>query len=349
MDGKIIVSIISVMANAVLAIGKIAAGIISGSAAIIADGVNSITDVAASAIGYIGIKAAEKPADKEHPYGHGKAEVISGFVITLIIFFSGLWIIYDAVNGLFIESDLNMSYLAFGVMASSALINGIMSWLKVHYGKKYDSITLISDGVHSRIDLLVSAVIFIGLFFADKYLYVDSLLALFVGAYILKESLELGKESVDLLMGRSADEETENRIKNVIKKEGIILKELKTQKKGSSITANIMISLPRDSSVEDATKVSESLRKKLMGEIGNLKYIAIQVESFDFSEGYYRPPAGFGEGIVWRGKGRMPHGRGKGPEGKCVCSKCGKMIPHERGKPCYEVSCPACGAKMTRG
>lgn len=344
--GKLIISFIAVITNLLLAAGKVIVGIISKSTAIIADGINSSTDVIASLIGYIGIKAADKPADKEHPYGHGKAEVISGFIITLIIFISGIWILYDAIKGFFNDQELSISYLAFIVMGSSALINGIMSYVKVHYGKRYDSISLVSDGVHSRIDLIVSLAIFIGLFFIRYYSNIDSILAILVGSYIIKESLGLGKESTDLLIGRSAEPEIEDNIKGLIKKQGIELDDLKTQKKGSLITANIKIKLPKDASVDEATSVSKDLRKQLLESIPNLQYIAIQVEALDFSEGYYKPPQGLGKAIRW--KGRMPHGKGLGPQGYCVCKKCNEKVKHVKGVPCYKTKCPNCGSVMTR-
>ena len=79
------VAIISILANVILAGGKIAVGVFSGSAAILAEGVHSFMDIFSSAVGYIGIKISAKPEDKEHPYGHYKFEVLGGTIITLIL------------------------------------------------------------------------------------------------------------------------------------------------------------------------------------------------------------------------------------------------------------------------
>jgi len=269
--GKNFISVLAVIANLFLAIGKILVGFISKSASILADGINSATDVIASTISFIGIKAAEKPADKEHPYGHGKAEVISGFLITIIIFLSAIYILYEAIAGFFSPSLITLSYLAFAIMATSALINAIMSYTKIHYGKKYDSISLISDGIHSRIDLLTSLSIFIGLFFIKFYTHIDSILALLVGLYILKESFSLGKKTTDSLLGTRAGEETENKIKKTIEKNKIKLKELKTQKIGTNIFAEIEIELPSKVRVEQANQITKNLEKQLTEKITNLK------------------------------------------------------------------------------
>jgi cation diffusion facilitator family transporter len=357
MNPKEIVGLLAVLANLILAIGKILTGIISGAASIIADGINSATDIVSSIIGFIGIKIAQKPADKEHPYGHGKAEVIAGFVITLIIIVSALWIIYDAIKGFFLPQELSLNYLAFIVMGGSALINLVMSQIKIYYGKKHQSYSLISDGLHTRIDLFVSAGIFISLFFIKYYSKIDSIIALIVGLYILKESLELGKETTDSLIGVSAGEEIENKIKEIAKKENIEIQELKTQKRGSEITANLKINLPDKLKLDKATEISEKLRKKLIQEINNLKYVAIQIQSHNIETGYHKPTFGLGRGYGWQKRGRFQEAKqkelsektkGAGPGGYCICPKCKNKEQHKRGVPCSTLKCPKCGAKMKR-
>lgn len=336
---KVFVSILAVIANLILAIGKIVVGWISKSSAVLADGINSATDVVASIISFIGIKAAEKPADEKHPYGHGKAEVISGFVITLIIFVSGILILIEAVKG-FINPELtSLSYLAIGVMGFSALTNFVMSSIKIKYGKKYNSVSLISDGIHSRIDLLVSLGVFVGLFFVNFYSKLDSILALLIGIYIIKESITLGRETIDELLGTKADKETEEKIKEIIKQNKIELSELKTQKRGSNVSANIEIKLDKNIKVNKATKISENLKKELEEKINELNYVAIQIKSHEISQSFYKPSFGFGKSYNWKRKGTG---------GYCVCEKCNYKIKHERGKPCYKIKCPKCEGDMKR-
>ena len=131
--------------------------------------------------------------DKKHPYGHYKLEVLSGVVITIILFLTGLWIIYESYLGFLEPSKLEMGYLAFGVMIFSAIVNEVMARLKIYYGKKENSISLVSDGVHSRVDVWASIAVLAGLFFSSYWIYADSLLALIIGLYILKESFSLDR------------------------------------------------------------------------------------------------------------------------------------------------------------
>ena len=344
------IAIIAILANIILAVGKIIVGIIANSAAVLAEGIHSFMDVFSSAISYIGIKISKKPSDKKHPYGHYKFEVFSGLLITLILLGTGAWIVYEAYQKFLDPSSIKIPVLAFGVMIFSAVVNEIMARLKIHFGKKENSISLLSDGVHSRIDVYVSLAIFIGLFLTKYWIYADSLLALLIGIYIIKESFSLSREAVDSLLDVSAGEEIEEKIKSIVKGKNIEISSLKTQKKGSAITANLEIELSSDLSVEEATKISNNLRGKLINEIESLQYVVIQIKSHEVETGFYKPV--FGKGFGWQRRGRfkdeVEEAVGKGPSGYCICSKCGYKIAHQRGIPCSDLECPKCHIKLIR-
>jgi len=344
------IAAISILANIVLAGGKVTIGVFSNSAAVLAEGIHSFMDIFSSAIGYIGIKISRKPEDQKHPYGHYKFEVLAGFFITLILFGTGAGIIYEAYQKFLNPSLIKIPVLAFGVMIFSALVNEIMARLKIHFGKKENSMALLSDGFHSRVDVYASVAVFIGLFLSKYWASVDSLLALFIGLYIIKQSFSLGKEAVDSLLDVSASPEIEEKIKKIAKRENIEVDSLKTQKKGSIITANLEITLANNLKVEEATKISESLREKLMKEVETLSYVAIQIKSHEVETGFYRPA--FGRGFGWqrggRFKGETEEAAGQGPGGYCVCSKCGYKILHQRGTPCSSLKCPNCKVNLKR-
>jgi len=344
------IAIIAILANIILAVGKIFVGIIASSAAVLAEGIHSFMDVFSSAISYIGIKISKKPSDKKHPYGHYKFEVFSGLLITLILLGTGAWIVYEAYQKFLDPSSIKIPVLAFGVMIFSAVVNEIMARLKINFGKKENSISLLSDGVHSRIDVYASLAIFIGLFLTKYWIYADSLLALLIGLYIIKESFSLGREAIDSLLDVSAGEEVEEKIKLIVAEKKIGISSLKTQKKGSAVTANLEIKLSNNLSVEEATKISNNLRERLINEIESLQYVVIQIQSHEVETGFYKPV--FGKGFGWqrRGKfkGEVEEAAGKGPSGYCICSKCGYKIAHQKGIPCSDLECPKCHIKLMR-
>lgn len=344
------IAIISILTNVFLAGSKIVVGLISRSSAVLADGFHALTDIFSSIIGFFGIKTSQKPVDRKHPYGHYKFEVLSGLVITLILFISGIGIVYEAYKKFLYPEEIKVDYLVFSIMSLSILINFFTSKLKIYYGKKENSLTLLSDGSHDKADVLASLAVLIGVFLSRYWIYIDSILAALIGFYIIKESFPLGKEAIDSLLDVSAGEKIESKIKSIAQSEDIRITSLKTQKKGPVITANLEIDLPSNLKVEEATKISDNLRKKLMEEIKNLSYIAIQIKSHEMETGFYKPA--FGQGFGWQRKGRfrseIKEAAGKGPDGFCFCRKCGYKIPHQRGIPCSTIKCPKCQINLSR-
>lgn len=133
--------------------------------------------------------------------------------------------------------------------------------------------------MHSRLDVYSSLAILLGLLLTKYWIYTDALLALLMGLYIIKGAFSIGKDAVGSLLDVSAGEEIENQIKQISQQENIEIESLKTQKKGSFVTANLEIKLANNLSVEQATKISEDLRKKLINQIEALQYIAIQIKA----------------------------------------------------------------------
>lgn len=301
-------------------------------------------DIVTSVISYSGIKAAKKPVDEKHPYGHYKAEVLAGLMITIVLLGTSVWIIYGAITNFFTIKEIFITPLTLGVMFFSAVINEIMARVKIKYGKKYESMALLADGKHSRIDVLASLSVFIGLLLTKYWIHLDSVIALLIGIYILVESISLGKKTTDSLLDVSAEEETENKIKEIVKKENIKLSNLKTQKLGSAVFAELKINLNPKLKVKQASAITKRLENKIQKEVSSVEYIVIQIESHEVRQESFKGV--FGRKTEW--KGRMG-GKGLGPGGKCVCPKCGYIISHERGAPCSQLKCPKCKIELSRG
>jgi len=341
---------LAILANVFLAIGKIIAGLISGSGAVFAEGLHSGVDILSSGISFVGIKISKRPVDEKHPYGHYKAEVLAGLLITAILFLTGAFIIGETIQEFKNPSPVKIGYLSLGIMLVSTVVNEIMARLKIHFGKKENSMSLLSDGVHSRVDVYSSLAVFIGLIFTKYWIYADSIFALLVGAYIIKESFSIGREAIDSLLDVSADDKIEEDIKNIVSEKKVELSFLKTQKKGSAITAELAIKLPSELNIEKATSISQELQKELLQQINNLEYVSIQISSHEMQTNFYKPE--FGRSFSWQRKGKftdkIKEATGKGPEGYCICEKCGRKIWHQRGVPCSQLECPKCKIKLIR-
>lgn len=344
------IALISILANVILAAGKTFIGFFSGSVAVLAEGIHSLMDVFSSTVSFLGIKISKRPADQKHPYGYYKFEVLAGVIITLILLATGLGIIWEAYKNFLNPEEIKIEYLALGIMIFSAIVNEVMARLKIHFGKKENSIALLSDGLHSRVDVFTSLAVFVGLILTRYWVFADSVLAFLIGLYIIKESFSLGREAADSLLDVSAGEEIEEKIRTNAKNQNIEVSSLKTQKKGSAVIANLEIKLPNSLNIEEATKISDTLRKRLMEQIENLQSVAIQITSHEVSTGFYKPSLGRGFGWQRRGKFKeeIEEAQGKGPGGYCVCPDCNYKMEHKRGTPCSAFQCPNCKINLKR-
>lgn len=275
------VALTGIFVNLLLFVLKLAIGIFSHSYAVLADAVNSGSDIFASSINYAGIRLSKKPSDKTHPYGHYKIEVISSLMVTAIIFLSAVYIIYKAVLGFVNPSAIHRSYVVLGVMAFSAVMNEISARIKIKVGKKENSLALIADGTHSRIDVWTSLAVFLGLLFYNVWPYLDPLVALFVGVWVLFQSVLLGKEALHNLIDASAGEAKENLIRKALKRRKLEIASLKTQRRGAKFSADIKVILTPKMKVQDAAKKIKELELFLIRKIRPLNHVDISIKKAD--------------------------------------------------------------------
>jgi cation diffusion facilitator family transporter len=203
------VAMLSVVSNTFLVIGKIIVGLMINSVAIISEAIHSGMDLLAAIIAYAAVKISGKPADEGHPFGHGKAENLSGAIEALLIFVAAGWIIYESILKLIHPRHIDAPAWGFGIMLISSLINWLVSHQLFMVSKKTESIALEADAWHLRTDVWTSVGVMIGLgiiWFGDYFLphvnfnWVDPIAALMVALMILKAAYDLTIKSVrDLL------------------------------------------------------------------------------------------------------------------------------------------------------
>ena len=285
------ISIISTIVNFLLAIFKLTIGLMVHSVALIADAIHSGMDVFSSFVAFLGIKAAKKPVDEKHPYGYYRAESLAGFVITGLVAFSGIVIVYEGVNQFFKPQAVIFTFWAIGLMIGSCVVNEGMARLKFHYGRKYESLSLVADAEHSRVDVISSLGVLIGLILIKYFIYADAIIAILIGLYIIWESIKLGKEVTDSLLDVS-NKNIENRIKKICSVHKVETSEVKTRKIGAFNFAEIKIKLPLKLKVENVQKITETLEERLLTNIPELKQIVISIEAYQMARTVILPKLG---------------------------------------------------------
>jgi len=205
-----IAAITAIAGNAVLAVLKIITGIFSNSGALIGDGIDSSTDVLISVIALIVVRIISKPADKEHPWGHGRAETVSTVLLSFIIFFAGMQLIISSLSNLISGKQyFEPSAIAFIVTISSVAGKIILAWSQYLLGKRADSAMIKANAKNMASDVLISAGVLTGLVISTYTgsAYADIIITILIGAWIIKTAVSIFLEANLELMDGNNDME----------------------------------------------------------------------------------------------------------------------------------------------
>ena len=204
-------------ANLLLAAGKLAAGWLSGSLAIAADAANNLTDAASSVVTLAGFRVAGHKADKEHPFGHGRAEYIAGLIVSLLILLVGLELGRSSVQRIFHPSAVALSGWTAGVLAASVLVKLGMWRFNAALGRALQSQTLAATAADALADSAATAAVLVGTALGQAAgRPVDGWLGLAVAAFILWSGFRAARDTLDPLLGRPAAPELAEEITQVV-------------------------------------------------------------------------------------------------------------------------------------
>ena len=195
-------SIVGVACNALLFIGKMLVGLLSGSLAIMADAFNNLSDASSSVISLLGFKMADKPADAEHPYGHGRYEYLSGLMVAVMIMVIGVELLKGSVEKILHPTPVTLSGATLAVLVLSILAKLWLSAFNRSIGRRIDSKTLMATADDSRNDVIsTSAVLAATLIGHFTGLMIDGYMGALVALFILVSGFGLIKETIDPLLG----------------------------------------------------------------------------------------------------------------------------------------------------
>lgn len=261
---------ISIVLNFFLFIFKYWAGIVSGSVAIIADAWHTLSDSASSAIVVIGLKWSSLPADNEHPFGHGRAELISSIVIGVML---GL----IAVN-FFVESIQQLQaheVITYGILAKVAIITSIvvkefMAQYSFYVGKKTNSDSLRADGWHHRSDALSSVIVLVGIFLAGEWWWIDGAMGILITLMLGYATYQILSNAIHKFLGEKPDTEIMQKL-NQISEEAfsreLYLHHTHIHVYGDHKEITFHIKLPPDMTLEKAHDIATILEKRILHEM----------------------------------------------------------------------------------
>lgn len=271
--------IIAIIGNTFLSIFNISIGISSGSYALVSEGAHTISDITTSIIAYIGFKIGSKPADENHPLGHGRAEAISGLVIVVFLSIISYEIIIGAVNKLFFGGVTTIPDSIAIVMAIMGIIvNIIVSHYIISLGKKANSPAIIADGKHQMVDIFSSFAILVGVLIAQYgYPMLDPLIGLIIGGLILKTAIDVARENLNNIMGTVPSQELVDEIINVANSVSPVCgtHDVRVNYFGSYATVTLHIEIPPNMKLYESHEIVHNVQNKILEDIDIVQRVTV--------------------------------------------------------------------------
>ena len=261
---------ISIFTNLILFIIKLFYGLLSNSIALIADAFHTLADMASSAVVVFGFKMASKPADKEHPFGHGRAETIAAFTISILIGFAGFEFIKTGITRFIGDEIIEISRILFVIVTITIMLKECLARLSLSLAEKIKSDTLRADGIHHRSDMF-SSLLVLAAFGGVQLGYpkMDALMGLGVGTMMIYSAYKIVRSTIDDLLGKPMDSKTVDQIITISKEvEGVSnVHDIIIHTYGAQKFISLHIEIDEDKSSEKMHDIADYVEKKLSSEM----------------------------------------------------------------------------------
>lgn len=276
------VMIVSFFVNILLVAMKVIVGILGSSGALIADGIHSFSDLVTDVIAIIGNNFAKRPADSEHPFGHGKTEYITSLIIGIVIMLVGFTLISEMTKSQVTYPSQIVIIISFITIVTKLLLATFL----VNKGKKYDNSILIASGKESTTDVLSSIIVMfsaIAMQFADKYKilqYSDKIAGVIVGVFIINVGFGIVRKNISMTTGEQVtDEEYLKQINNIITNTADVIgiEKLVILKYGPYYKLEGDVILKNDLSLNDAHDKIDFIESKIKEYDDKITYITIHM------------------------------------------------------------------------
>jgi cation diffusion facilitator family transporter len=256
-------------------------GILFGSLAFIAAGVDALSDTVTSIGVLLGLRISKRPADENHPYGHGQVETVVSLVLAIMLVAAGLRIAYEAIQKLFVSSSASAPLELFLISGFSALILFALGKYKISVGRKSRAISLVADGYETISNSLSNVAVLVGLIFVcSGFALADPLVGLGISALIVFWGARISKESLSILMETAPEREVMDKIEEVCTKvPGVAdFHKCRARKIGSNIFADLHVLVDEDINVKRAHEIATEVERRLKAEIEDLESVVVHVE-----------------------------------------------------------------------
>ncbi|HJV46330.1 MAG TPA: cation diffusion facilitator family transporter [Bacillota bacterium] len=280
---------ISLWGNIILTISKVVIGWQAHSESVFADGIHSAADVFASLIVLLVINVSNKPADKEHPYGHGKAEVIISGIIGGLLFLVSIYIAYEGILSFF-EPVQSPMFIALWVALFSYIAKVILFRYSLKVANQYNSKAIEAIAFDHKADIVASlaAAFGVGLSIFGDYMgwfifrYSDAVASIFVAYLIFKIAKELSSESFHILMERNVDSELLQEYESIISQFSDVkrIDRLRGREHGHYIILDVRVSIDYFKTIKEGHDIGRKLKEAIMAKFDNVQEVLIHLNPY---------------------------------------------------------------------
>jgi len=281
------VSIVTIFVNMSLAALKLAAGFFAHSAAMVSDGVNSVTDVFSTFIVMLGIRLSKKKADEDHHFGHEKLESIASLSLAAIIAFTALMIGVSGVESIRrVLTGGDIPVPSWPAIAAAVISIGVKEWMYRYargVARAVDSTSLMAGAWDHRSDALSSLGGLIGIGGAMLGVPIlDPIASMVIALFILKVALDIAREAVNQLTDKAADEETHQRMVEIIESvEGVAhVDSLLTRRYVNQLCLDVRISVSGKLTIEEGHSISHAVEEAIFQKYANIKSCIVHVNPY---------------------------------------------------------------------
>lgn len=275
-----------IIGNILLTISNFTIGITAGSVALVAEAAHTLSDILTSIITFIGFKVGMKPADLEHPYGHGRAEAIASLIIVLFLGIIAYEILSEAYKKLFIITT-PPDYLAAAMALVGIIANSIMTHYMMSIGEKINSPAIIADAQHQKIDILSCTLILVGVIGSNLGLkFLDPLVAILIAIIVLKTAFDVGRENINNIMGKVPSRSIMAEIRrSAMSIRGVMgIHNVRINYFGPYAAVDLHIEVDGDMNLREAHCLAHKVEKKIIEDIDLIRIV--NVHACPFNEKY---------------------------------------------------------------
>lgn len=202
----VLASLVGIVCNLLLFVGKLAVGLVLHSVSVMADAFNNLSDAASSVIGFIGVKMAEKPADEEHPFGHGRIEYIAALIVSFLVIEVGFTFFKNAIAKIRTPEELSFNRISMGILLASVVVKLWLSFFNKKLGKRINSTVMQATATDALGDVVTTlATMGSILFFYFTKINVDGYVGLAVSLLVMWAGVGIAKDTLEPLIGQSVD------------------------------------------------------------------------------------------------------------------------------------------------